>query len=257
MSFRFRFVSSVSLSALCLLAADAALSVHAQEPPTSPVPPAQPAGQPAPTVRPRMREHYVRGAAIRDAVIRADLEAVREPATWLAEHAQDDLPASGQVSIQAMQLIAADLAKAPDLVTAAAGVSKLAASCGACHSAVNATPTLMAAIPKGEDDSLQGRMKKHSRGADLLYRGLIVPSDHSWTKGAEALSGDPMEIALKLRKGPQPQVEALAKQLYDQAQEAKRASASDRPALYGQMLVTCSSCHVQQKVRIKMPEPPG
>ncbi len=115
----------------------------------------------------------------------------------------------------------------------------------------------MAAIPKGEDDTLQGRMKKHSRGADLLYRGLVVPNDYSWTRGAELLSGDPTDIALKLRKGPQPEVEALAKQLYDQAQEAKKAAASERPALYGQMLVTCSSCHVQQKVKIKVPEPPG
>ena len=257
MAVRFRRVSRLSLFALCLIAADAAVSIQAQEPPTSPPPPAQPAGQPPMTVRPRMREHYVRGAAIRDAVIRADLEGVREPAKWLAEHAQDDLPASGQVNIQAMQLVAADLAKATDLVQAAAGVSKLAASCGSCHMAVNATPTLMAAIPKGEDDTLQGRMKKHSRGADLLYRGLVVPNDYSWTRGADLLSGDPMEIALKLRKGPQPEVEALAKQLYDQAQQAKKASASDRPALYGQMLVTCSSCHVQQKVKIKMPEPPG
>jgi hypothetical protein len=66
-----------------------------------------------------------------------------------------------------------------------------------------------------------------------------------------------MDIALKLRKGPQPEVEALAKQLYDQAQAAKAAPASDRPALYGQMLVTCSSCHVQQKIKFKVPEPPG
>jgi len=257
MAVRFRLVSRASLFALTVIAADAAVLLHAQEPPTSPPPPAQPAGQPPMTVRPRMREHYVRGAAIRDAVIHADLAAVREPATWLAEHSQEDLPAAGQVNIQAMQLIAADLAKAPDLVQAAAGVAKLAASCGACHMAVNVTPTLMAAIPKGEDETLKGRMAKHARGADLLYRGLIVPSDYSWTKGTEALSGDPMEIALKLRKGPQPEVEALAKQLYDQAQAAKKAAAPERPAIYGQMLVTCSSCHVQQKVRFKPPQPPG
>ena len=92
MSFRIRLASSVPFSVLCLFALDGVAPLAGSQGP--PQPPSQPAGQPAPTVRPRMREHFLLGAAIKDAVIQADLEAVREPATCLAEHPQDDLPAS-------------------------------------------------------------------------------------------------------------------------------------------------------------------
>jgi hypothetical protein len=86
MSLRFRPALSVSLPVLCLLALDGRGSLV--WPQGTAAPPNQVPGQPAPTVRPRMREHFTRGAEIRDAVIRADLEAVRAPARWLAEHPQ-------------------------------------------------------------------------------------------------------------------------------------------------------------------------
>jgi hypothetical protein len=138
-----------------------------------------------------MREHFSKGAAIRDAVIRADLEGVRAPAKWLAEHPQEDLPESAQPNVREMQRLAADLAGAANLPQAARGAARLAAACGACHTAVAVTPTLMAAVPRGEDETIGGHMRKHHRAADLLYRGLVVPSEHSWNSGAKALAGDP------------------------------------------------------------------
>ena len=160
-----------------------------------------PQTQPQPTeLRPRMREHFAKGAAIRDAVIRADLEGVRAPAKWLADHPQEDLPESAQPNILEMRRLAAEVAAAKDLPQAAHGVARLAAACGACHTAIEVTPTLVAAFPRGEDETLTGQMRKHYRAADLLYRGLVVPSEHSWTSGAKALAGDPAE--LELRRGP-------------------------------------------------------
>jgi cytochrome c553 len=199
-----------------------------------------------------MREHFTRGAAIRDAVIRADLEGVREPATWLAEHPQEDLPAAAQPNIGEMQRLSAVVAKAADLPQAARGMAQLAAACGACHTAASVTPTLLAAIPRGEDASLTGQMRKHYRAADLLYRGLVVPSDHSWNRGADALTGDPAELALKLGAAAKPGVEALSKQLNELAQEARKAAdPKSRSDVYGRMLATCSDCHKQQNVTIK------
>ena len=213
--------------------------------------PDQPAGQPAATVRPRMREHFARGQAIRDAVIRADLAAVREPATWLAEHPQDDLPAAAQSNVRDMQRLAADVAKAADLPQAARGMARLAASCGSCHTAINVTPTLMAALPRREDTTLPGHMRKHYRAADLLYRGLVVPSEHSWNLGADALSGDPVELELRRDAKPQPEIEALATRLHGLAQEARAAvDAQTRSEVYGRMLETCSECHKRQNVDI-------
>jgi cytochrome c553 len=198
-----------------------------------------------------MREHFTRGAAIRDAVIRADLEAVRAPARWLAEHTQEDLPVSAQPYIGEMRRLAAEVASATDLGQAARGTAQLAAACGSCHTAVDATPTLMAALPRGEDKTLVGHMRKHYRAADLLYRGLVVPSTHSWNLGADALTGDPAELDLKRGSTPQPEIEALAQRLHDLAQQARRAEDSkSRSEVYGQMLATCSECHKRQDVVI-------
>ena len=109
----------------------------------------------------------------------------------------------------------------------------------------------MAAMPRGEDETLAGHMRKHYRAADLLYRGLIVPSEHSWNAGAKALTGDPAE--LELRRGPtaRPEIEALAKRLHGLAREAGKAGDSKaRLEIYGRMLETCSDCHKLQKIVI-------
>ena len=199
-----------------------------------------------------MREHFAKGAAIRDAVIRADLEGVRAPAKWLADHPREDVPGSAQANVLEMRRLAAEVAAAKDLPQAARSVARLAAACGSCHTAIQVTPTLIAALPRGEDETLAGHMRKHYRAADLLYRGLVVPSDHSWNSGAAALAGDPAE--LELRRGPtaRPEIEALA--------EATARPWRRRPAepairrldreVYGRMLETCSDCHKRQKIVI-------
>lgn len=253
-----RFAPRVSGIACCLLMLGLAGPIAGQTPPTQTpptpqtTPPASPAGQPPASVRPRMREHFTRGIAIRDAIIRADLEGVRAPATWLAEHTQEDLPMAAQPQIGEMRRVAAEIAKATDLPQAAAGMAQLAATCGGCHTAVNATPTLLAAMPRGEDETLQGRMRKHFRAADLLYRGLVVPSTRSWNAGADALSGEPEQLELLTGGKTQPGTDALIKRLHDLALEARATEdTGKRSAVYGRMLSTCSDCHKLNAVTIK------
>lgn len=236
--------ASVSV-VVCLIAFDAVVPLAWTQ--GAPVPQSPPTSE----VRPRMREHFSKGAAIRDAVIRADLESVRAPAKWLADHPQEDLPESAQPNILEMRRLAAEVAAAKDLPQAARGVARLAAACGACHTAIEVTPTIMAALPRREDETLAGHMRKHYRAADLLYRGLVVPSEHSWNSGAAALAGDP--AALELRRGPTatPEIEALAKRLHGLAEEAGKAGdPKTRSEIYGRMLETCSDCHKRQKVVI-------
>jgi cytochrome c553 len=205
-----------------------------------------------------MREHFTRGAAMRDAIIRADLEGVRAPATWLSQHTQEDLPASARPNIEEMQRLAAEVVTAPDLAQAARSVARLSASCGACHTAVNATPTLMAALPRGEDETLAGHMRKHYRAADLLYRGLVVPSTRSWNLGADALTGDPVELELQRAAAADAEIEILAKRLHTLAQDARKAEdATSRADVYGQMLATCADCHKRQQVVIRQGAPRG
>ena len=243
-----RLGTSVSVVVCCLLSLGGLAPLAGSQ--GAPVPQTQP--QPIPELRPRMREHFSKGAAIRDAVIRADLEGVRAPAKWLAEHPPEDLPESAKPNVREMQRLAADLAGAANLPQAARGVARLAAACGACHTAIEVTPTLVAAFPRGEDETLKGEMKKHYRAADLLYRGLVVPSEHSWTSGAKALAGDPTELELRRGPGAKPEIETLARRLHDLAEEAGKAGdPKARTEVYGRMLETCSDCHKRQKVVIR------
>jgi cytochrome c553 len=209
------------------------------------------------TVRPRMRAHFTHVAEIRDAIIRSDLAGVRPPATWLSTQVQEGLPLSAQPHVGEMQRIAAEVAAAEGLPQAAGGMARLAAACGNCHVAVKANPTLLAVIPKAEDETLKGRMRKHYRAAEHLYRGLVVPSSHSWQLGVEALSGNPVDLELTKSGEPSPEIRALARQLVDLAQKAGSAdSQGARWPLYGQMLTTCAACHSRQGIVIP-PTPAG
>ena len=221
--------------------------------------PTAPAGQAATTgsgqepspVRPRMRAHFSHVSEIRDAIIRSDLAGVRPPATWLATQPQEGLPIAAQPHVGEMQRVAAEVAAAKSLPQAASGMARLAAACGNCHVAVEATPTLMAVLPQSEDETLKGRMRKHYRAAEHLYRGLVVPSSRSWQLGVEALSGNPVELELTRSGKPSPEIRALAQRLLGLAQNAASAeSQGARWPLYGQMLTTCAECHSRQGIVI-------
>ena len=117
----------------------------------------RPGPSPFPSCVPRMREHFSKGAAIRDAVIRADLEGVRAPAKWLAEH-----PAGGPAGVGA--------AERPRDAAAGGRIWPRRRTCRRPRAArrgwrrraaratppSTVTPTLMAAIPRGEDETIGG-----------------------------------------------------------------------------------------------------
>ena len=85
-----------------------------------------------------------------------------------------------------------------------------------------------------------------------------MPSDHSWNQGADALTGDPVELELKRGSEAHPEVEALATQLHDLAQQARKAvNPKSRSEVYGHMLATCSGCHKLQNVAIRQGVPRG
>ena len=215
MSLRFRPALSVSLPVLCLLALEGSASVTWSQGTAAPPNQFRPAcahraAPDAGALRARRRNPRRRHPG-------RPRGGSRSGTRWLAEHPQEDLPLSAQPNIAEMQRRAAEVAAASDLVQAARGTALLAAACGSCHTAVDATPTLMAALTRGENETLAGHMRKHYRAADLLYRGLVVPSTHSWNSRGGALTGDPVELELKRGSTPQPEIEALAQRLHDLA----------------------------------------
>ena len=80
-----------------------------------------------------MHSHLERVGAIKAAVIAGDLEAVREPAEWLAEHEKVEVPDTWMRYVDEMQRYAEQAATAKNLVGAAAAVSEIGRACGDCH----------------------------------------------------------------------------------------------------------------------------
>jgi cytochrome c553 len=84
-------------------------------------------------------------------------------------------------------------------------------------------------------------MAEHQFAVDLMYRGLVGPSDADWTKGAEALKAAPLGgKALPEAK------DAMAAEAKVHALADRAIKAVDRPAkaaVYGEVIGGCASCH--------------
>lgn len=192
-----------------------------------------------------MREHYTRVHAVENAVIRGDLEAAKEPATWLAAHeASRELDKASASQVSAMRQAARRAADASDLPSAAKATAAMLATCGDCHRAAAVVPP----IPVLERPTIGGsvgHMLAHQRAVDQMANGLIVPSATLWKEGAEALKASPLR-ASDLPRDPkltreiaaaEDRVHVLAEQAASAAEETARVNA------YAQIISTCAQCH--------------
>jgi hypothetical protein len=89
-------------------------------------------------------------------------------------------------------------------------------------------------------------MQDHLRAMELLYDGLIGPSDQSWTKGAEALKVSPL-TAKELPKDPKLAKEMVTGETEIHALADKARQSTDlaaRAGIYGEFIASCAGCHV-------------
>ncbi|MCB9675336.1 MAG: hypothetical protein H6737_09485 [Alphaproteobacteria bacterium] len=125
-----------------------------------------------------MHERFATLAKARAAVEKGDLEAAKAEGTALL-----DLPPPTGLPLRPwrpwvvdVRARAAELAEAKTVYDAAVATARVASSCGACHTAVEAGP----AVPRRED--LEGTP---GDGADLMWLALLTESNEAWTLGAE------------------------------------------------------------------------
>jgi len=213
-------------------------------------PAAKPAATPPPTaadVKAHMDDHFGKVEAVQEAVLRGDLADVIEPATWLAEHQQvAGLPASLQPQIDEMKKAAKAALAATDIKGAAQATASMALTCGACHTAANAKPALAApAAPAATATGTASHMLADQMAVDLMYQGLVGPSDEAWKKGARQLGQSPLTLK-DLPKDPQltKEIAALVGVIHTLADKADAAVAPNaRATLYGDVIATCAECH--------------
>lgn len=199
----------------------------------------------SPTSKARMREHDVHGAALRDAIARADLAAARREAKFLA-----DLRLGGGIEptwrrkLDAMNAAAAQVADARDLAGASRDLGAVAQTCGDCHATLGG-PSVVVGEPPAEGSGVAFRMKRHQWAATRLWDGLVVPSDDAWKAGAHVLADAPLEPEVMTPgRSPVPAIGSLVVSVRELARKASAAeTAVDRSAVYGELMATCAGCH--------------
>jgi len=195
-----------------------------------------------------MVRHELLGVAVRDAVIRGDLPAVRRGAFQLAGL---DIFTPGPPDYEERAVdfrhTASSIAAAEDIRTAAHDVGQLAKACSGCHARLNGpTRVNVHAAPFAKDDGPRGRMNLHAWAMNELWNGMIGNSEPPWRAGAATLADtDSGTLDLAPDKTPTASpIHPLAKSVRDLGQRAVLTSDPDvRASIYGELLATCASCH--------------
>lgn len=194
----------------------------------------------------RMRDHDAHGAAVRDAVARADLDAARREARALADlRIEGELVPTWRTELEAMNASAARIVEAKDIGEASRGLAGLARTCGDCHAMLGGPAAVVGEAP---EEAATGplRMKRHQWAAARLWEGLVVPSEDAWRAGARVLQDAPLapEPLAVQGKVPVAAVATLAQSVHALGRKASVVDAPvDRGAVYGELMATCASCH--------------
>ena len=109
----------------------------------------------------------------------------------------------------------------------------LAAASLACAPSV---PAVVSVEPPPGADAPE--MAKHLYAAYWMGHGLLATNDEAWTRGAEALADAPLAAPGGVGAEDEARVHALAKQALPITEPTERAKA------FGQLLSSCSPCHV-------------
>jgi cytochrome c553 len=190
-----------------------------------------------------MQEHFTRLRDIEEAIIRADLEAARVPARWLADHPiATDFPRETARPLSNMLADAEAVATTGDIHDAAMAAGSLAARCGSCHAAAKVEPELPAAPEHTAATPATRHMVEHQAALHLMARGLVAPISGEWRTGADALKdASPSE---KDRRGMSEEALAAETRIHELAGKAIDApDQRTRAEIYGSIIASCADCH--------------
>lgn len=194
-----------------------------------------------------MHEHLTRISTIKSAIVAGELEEVREPATWLADHeTAAGLPTEFESYVIQMRSYARHVIEAQDLASAAESVSHMAKTCGNCHLVNDVSPEFgYDRRPREDLEDVVTHMQRHQWATDRLWEGLIGPSDTAWNRGADMLIDAPLlpsDVTTATDKVAE--IGNIARRIHALGgigTETKTPYA--RSELYAEVLGLCASCH--------------
>lgn len=227
---------------MILLVAFAVSACGGSAPPAADQPaasaPAKPAVDPA-----DMDAHFGKVRELQDAVVRGDLEGAKSAAQWIADH-QDaaGLPAGTEAYMTTTKNAARAVAASASLGNAGIAGAFAVSACGECHAAAKVTAKLPEAAAPATVTAAAEHMRAHQHAVELMYRGMVAPSDALWKQGAEALKASALTDKDKA-KAAKDVVAAEARVHELAAHAADAADAGSRIAIYGELTAACATCH--------------
>ena len=194
-----------------------------------------------------MQEHMQRITRIRTEVIRGDLDGLRRPATWLAQHEPSPEASILYVPfILSMRGHASDILNARDVRTAAADVSAIATDCANCHIASEVSLDFGNKAEPAAWADMESHMQRHQWAIDRLWEGMIGPSDASWSRGIRMLAEAPLHGTEAAWEESMSDGDELARRVHELGREAATALLPHaRAAVFGEMLAVCADCHTR------------
>ncbi len=208
-----------------------------------------------------MSEYFEHVNAAQVAIIRGDLDGVREPAVWIAEHESiaglalpieqwsSDTPEGWEAHDPEIRAAARRMAEAQTFEEAASASSKMVEECGSCHQQVGAEPRVRElgaiGIPPSDSIATVPHMLRHQWAVHQMWIGMINPSDDAWREGAEVLADVPLEPQ-HLTDGAESseRVGELAERVHELGAQALESRVwTLRAEIYGELLAGCADCH--------------
>ena len=184
---------------------------------------------------------------MRDAVARGELRVARQEALRLVALGGDRaIDAAWRDRLEAMRVAAASVADATNIAEASIGLGAVARTCGDCHAQLGGPRPVVAALPDPGPD-VSSRMKRHGWAVARMWDGLVVPSTAAWKAGARVLSDAPLQpVLITPDQSAAAEIVKFQATVHDLAEKAYAAgSGSERSAIYGGLMTTCSDCHVR------------
>ena len=199
--------------------------------------------QPSADTAARMDSHFGKVRELEQAVIRGDLESAKVAALWIAEHQETaGLPPGTESYVTSTRNAALAVAASGSPGNAGMAAAFAVAACGECHAALKVTPKMPEVSAPTAVPGTAAHMLAHQYAVDLMYRGMVGPSETLWKQGAEALKGSPLtdKDLTKVSK----EIVASEKRVHEIAgRAAQAADAGARIAVYGELIGGCANCH--------------
>lgn len=198
-----------------------------------------------------MADHFTSSVALREALIKGDLEAFRAAAANLSDK---DLSANvsdaWKPHLEAMRTAAKGARDARTLDVGARAFADVGRACAGCHEKLGG-PKLSVGEPPAPGSGAKLHMARHHWAVARMWEGLMAPSQEAWTKGTEVFADAPLEPEAVAGTKSVPQVADLAKRAHALGQQARSAKdATARAKALADIYGTCVGCHSKLSVAV-------